>query len=345
MKIVHVCSIDKFIPPFIKYIDDNFNSSEHIYWIFGEDSRYNLEHSANVKLLGSGKANKIKNTMLLIKDINNSDKVILHSFLGTNLAILLFLLPWVLKKCYWFVWGADLYCYKTKRNIKWYFREFFRKPVIKRIGHLVTYIKGDYLLAKKWYGCTGQYVECLLYSSNVFKHMDLQRKNESDGVQILLGNSADPANNHFRAFEKIERFKSENIKVFVPLSYGDQIYAEKVISEGKRIFGDKFIPLTEFMPFQKYLDLLATIDIAIFNHDRQQAMGNTISLLGLGKTIFINSNTTQWELLKDKEIHVLDIKDFTLTFISEEMRNENVRKIKEYFSNETLAKQLRSIFK
>jgi len=34
------------------------------------------------------------------------------------------------------------------------------------------------------------------------------------------------------------------------------------------------------MPLDEYLNLLAKIDIAIFNHKRKQAMGNITTLLG-----------------------------------------------------------------
>ena len=48
-------------------------------------------------------------------------------------------------------------------------RKLLRRPAIKRMGNFVTYIKGDYELAKKWYGCAGRWHECLLYTSNVYK--------------------------------------------------------------------------------------------------------------------------------------------------------------------------------
>jgi hypothetical protein len=34
------------------------------------------------------------------------------------------------------------------------------------------------------------------------------------------------------------------------------------------------------MPFDEYLNLLAKVDIVIFKHKRQQAMGNITTLLG-----------------------------------------------------------------
>lgn len=36
-------------------------------------------------------------------------------------------------------------------------------------------------------------------------------------------------------------------------------------------------------------------------------MGNTITLLGLGKTVYMRSDTTQWQFFKEKEIVVGDV--------------------------------------
>ncbi|MCC7583281.1 hypothetical protein FUU19_07050 [Serratia sp. Lou2A] len=343
MKIVHICSLDKFIPPFIKHVDENFDSKQHVYWILGERKDKELDTYNNINFLGKSKVSKAKNIFHLIKDIHYCDKIILHSFLGLQLALLFFFTPWVLKKCYWFIWGGDLYSYKGRRNLKWYVREFFRRPVIKRFGYLVTYIKGDYELAKIWYGCLGNYLECLMYTSNIYNELHLDDRND-DYITILLGNSADPSNNHISAFDRIAKFKNSKIKIISPLSYGKKEYAEEVIEKGVAIFGDSFIPITDFMPREQYFDILSKVDIAVFNHDRQQAMGNTISLLGLKKTVFINKKTTQWELFEDKNIKVFDVDDFSIKFISEEEKENNHVNIKNNFSYEQLTNQLRIVF-
>ncbi|BEM42387.1 hypothetical protein SME13J_10060 [Serratia marcescens] len=73
-------------------------------------------------------------------------------------------------------------------------------------------------------------------------------------------------------------------------------------------------------------------------------MGNTISLLGLKKTVFINKKTTQWELFEDKNIKVFDVDDFSIKFISEEEKENNHVNIKNNFSYEQLTNQLRIVF-
>src|SRR5690606_29664970 len=151
--------------------------------------------------------------------------------------------PWLLKKCYWVIWGGDLYAYKlSSRNIKWYIKEFFRRPVIKHMGHIVCYTKGELLLARKWYATKAKYIKCFCYTSNLFIPNKPIEKNSSS-INILVGNSADPTNNHIEVLEYLKQFKIQNINIYTPLTYGNKIYAKSVINKGIEIFGDKYYPL------------------------------------------------------------------------------------------------------
>jgi len=342
-KILHLGPCDKFIPPFIEFIKDNFDFNNHLFLLTNSMSENELINHSNVKLSGKGKLSKVKHYALVIKKMNQADKIILHSLFNIKIVQILFFSPWLLKKCYWVMWGGDLYSYQLgKRNKSWYKNEFFRRPVIKNMGHLVTYIFGDVDLARKWYGAKGEYHECLMYLSNTYKALDVPNT-QSDKINIQIGNSADPSNNHIEILDKLLLFKDKNIRIYAPLSYGDKAHAKKVISKGKELFGDKFIALTGFIPFEEYLQFLGSIDIAIFNHKRQQAMGNTITLLGLGKTVFIRSDTTQWQLFKDKNIEVLNTLSFELNYIKD--LEKNIKNTADYFSKETLIEQYKLLFK
>lgn len=341
-KILHLGPCDKFIPPFIGFIKDNFDFNDHLFLLTNSMSENEIVNHSNVKLSGKSKLSKVKHYTLVIKKMNQADKIILHSLFDIRIIQILFFSPWLLKKCYWVMWGADLYTYQlSERNKSWYKKELFRRPVIKNIGHLVTYIKGDVDLARKWYGAKGEYHECLMYLSNIYKTLDVP-DTQSDTINIQIGNSADPSNNHIEILDKMLPFKDKNIRIYAPLSYGDKAHAKQVISIGKELFGDKFIALTDFMPFEQYLKFLGSIDIAIFNHKRQQAMGNTITLLGLGKTVFIRSDTTQWRFFKDKNIKVYD--SIKLESLDKKEHLDNILKVKDYFSGETLIKQYSEIF-
>lgn len=340
-KILHVASCDKFIPPFIDFVNKHFIAKEHEFLLSGMADG-ELKDSDNIHLAGKSKVSKLKHYFRLIIKMHQADKIILHSLFNIRLVQILFFTPWLLKKCYWVIWGGDLYVHKFgKRNNKWKIKEFFRRPVIKNMGHLVTYIEGDITLARKWYGATGKYQECLMYTSNLYREYKVPENKETT-VNIQVGNSADPSNNHIEVLEKLLPFKDENICIFVPLSYGSEEYAQSISKKGKEWFGDKFNPITAFMPFDQYLSFLGSIDIAIFNHKRQQAMGNTITLLGLGKTVYIRSDTSQWSFFEKKNIKISDVEMFSS--LERYETKGNVEIVKKYFSLDNYKKQLAKIF-
>lgn len=342
-KILHISGCDKFIPPFIQFVKDNFEFSQHEFLLSGGMAEEELIKAPNVHFAKRSVTGRLKHYLQAVIKMHQADKVILHGLFDINLVFMLFWMPWLLKKCHWVMWGGDLYVYQLgERNWKWKVREFFRRPVIKRIGHLVTYIKGDVDLARKWYGAKGQYHECIMYLSNVYKALDIPVKTTSI-INIQVGNSADPSNNHIEVLEKLLPYKDEDICIYVPLSYGNQEHAGKVIAQGRKLFGDKFVPLTEFMPFDEYLSFLGKIDIAIFNHKRQQAMGNTITLLGLGKVVYLCSDTTQWSFFKKYDIQVFNVNSIRLVVDSFDFEI-NKSKIKSFFSKDNYKKQLVDLF-
>ena len=87
--------------------------------------------------------------------------------------------------------------------------------------------------------------------------------------------------------ELLARQRYDNIEVYVPLSYGDDSYRDGVIEAGKRLFGSSFHAITDYLPRDEYLDFLASIDVAIFNHDRQQGLGNIFQLLATGSKLYL----------------------------------------------------------
>lgn len=349
-RILHLGGASTFMPSFIEMIEDDFEIGDHRFILISGMADNKLKYKPNIYLFNHKSILAIKSYYLIVLNILRSDKVILHGLNDPRLMVLLFLLPWVHRKLYWIIWGADLYSKVTdEKTIKWKVLEFFRKPVIKRIGNLVTYIPGDVKNARCWYGAKGKYYECLMYKSNIVKTEVFERNtvylHPNTGINILLGNSADPANNHIDALDKLKRYANENIRIYTPLSYGVQEYAKKVMDVGMEYFGEKFIPLNEFMEIEEYWELLSRMNIAVFNHKIQQAMGNTITLLGMGKTIYMRSEVTQYYFLKELGLHVKDISELGLEMIDDEKSESNVQRVKEYFSEKNLKQQLSRIFK
>lgn len=264
-----------------------------------------------------------------------AEKIILHGLWSKRVLQILFLQPWLLKKCYHVMWGGDFY-FPEKQS-------WITKQIIKKVGHFITYIPGDYELAKTWYGAKGEYHECFVYPSNLYKEYNIPLR-DHDTINIQIGNSADITNNHFDMLEKLLPFKNENIKIFAPLSYGDPQYARSVAEKGIQLFGEKFVPILDFMPFERYLEFLGEIDVAIFAHKRQQGMGNIITLLGLGKKVYMRSDITPWSLFESIGVKIFDLDALELNPLDQKSQKTNQSAIKEYFSEENYLKQLQILF-
>lgn len=330
-KIIHIMLLDKFNIPFIDFLQEHFGLINHKFiFVQKREFKHGMTPDREVTWI-----DKIEKVSELFKELYCADKIIIHGLWSKYFIGLLLLQPWLLKKCYWVMWGGDFYFPEKQSWIK--------KQVIKNMGHFITYIKGDYELAKKWYGANGKYHECFMYPSNLYKEYDIKPKKHTT-INIQLGNSADPTNNHIEVLEKLKVYKDKDIKIFTPLSYGNEEYASSVIVKGEELFGEKFVALTNFMVFDKYLEFLAEIDIAIFAHKRQQAMGNIITLLGLGKKVYLRTDVATWQFFLEKEIKVYNIDNIELESISEQIKNQNQQKTKDYFSENNLKKQLKRLF-
>ena len=340
---IHIFPNEKFISAFIEKLDFYFNIEEHYFiYIEGKNVReLPIEPRENNLIITSFKEFFIKKEIINEK-FTLSDKIFIHGLYRWYFILFLNLKTDILFKSYWIIWGSDLYQYQNK-SVFSQIKTYFRKRIIQKISNFITYIYGDYNLAQQWYNAKGVFHECFMYPSNLYKQYNIKPK-EYSTINLQIGNSADPSNNHIEVLKQLARYKNENIQIFTPLSYGDKEYTKDVIEQGKEFFEDKFIPLVEFMSFEKYLKFLSEIDIAIFAHKRQQAMGNIITLLGLGKKVYIRSDITTWQLFQDIGVKVFDVEKIELDLIDDTIKKDNIEKIKSYFCENSYIKQLENIF-
>lgn len=333
--ILHIAYLDKFIPEYLELLANEFDGSEHGLFYSGDDEKFSLPCNNVERFCKKNYRPRVFRIALLWK-MYRAEKIILHGLFDKNIVRILFRHPWLLRKCYWVIWGGDLYgCFDGSY-------EQYRQRVIREMGHLVTYIDGDVELAREKYDAKGIAHQCLMYKSNTF-HKLAVAKSDSKELVIQVGNSADPSNNHFEIFSKLLEYRDLDVKVFVPLSYGDPVYAETVVQRGRELFGDNFIPLLNFIPFNEYLEYLSRIDVAIFNHERQQAMGNIITLLGLGKKVYLRSDITPWETLTKKGLVLFDTLELDLHSNSQAVKS-NINIVNREFSYTKLVAQWRELF-
>lgn len=355
MKYLHLIPNEKFTIPYINFVKDNFNIKEHLFYIFEHKKWVEIKKEKYIKICHLESANykiwkalkMINSFFLLFFLFFKSKKIILHGLFSPAIILFLFLNPWYLKKCNWVIWGGDLYSYRSRNDNSMKRRIYYKiEDYVKRnMGGYITQIEGDYELAQQWYGTKGKYYDCFVYPSNLYKEIPMQEYIKDNKINIQIGNSADPSNNHFEIIDKLEKYKNENRRYYCILAYGDKEWAQKVCTYGKKKLGENFIPILDFMPLKEYVKFISKIDVAIFAHNRQQAVGNITTLLGMKKTVYLKQNVTTYKSFHDLGINLKSFEKLeNIELLSEEEQNQNNRIIKERFSKEKLIEELENIF-
>lgn len=274
---------------------------------------------------------KASDLFFVIKNINKADWIYLH-FLAYDPTLLFWACNKKLtRKSTWIVWGSDLYSYyKRNKNLKTKVYEYLRKKIISNLTEIAVFVKEDFDLIKKIYQTNATYIPILYPIPVNTKHLDkLQNKNASDSRIFLIGNSGDPSNLHIEIIDYLSQFSNEDIIIKCPLSYGGSTqYKEKVIKYGKEIFGNKFEPVLNYMNIEEYAQLLATIDVALMNHKRQQGLGNILALLYLGRKVYLRSDITSFYFFKRHKCDIFDI-----ATINKNTYNELIRPIENVENN------------
>ncbi|MGE9293998.1 MAG: TDP-N-acetylfucosamine:lipid II N-acetylfucosaminyltransferase [Puniceicoccales bacterium] len=254
----------------------------------------------------------------IFKEHDNIDGVMLH---GVFRQVFDFLdaVPEEIKIA-WFVWGFEAYeflnpgdwglfeprtlAYRHKTPWKRFrarLRPHYRKwqgklrvfhQVMSRIDYICTHVREEYeLMGERGYtGKKQQWREIPVVPLSDLLSDDIKIVDASCR-DIQVGNSATPTNNHVDVFYRLREVCLDGRKVVVPLSYGAGDYRDFVLREGRRLLGDAFDPVVDFMPLDQYLSRLHTCGTVIFNNYRQQALGNVISALWAGKTVYMGPSS------------------------------------------------------
>jgi len=118
----------------------------------------------------------------------------------------------------------------------------------------------------------------------------------------------------------------------------------------KSIFGEKVVILSEFMELQKYGELLGTMDVGIYNHDRQQSYGNIFTMLMSGAKIYMNEDSPLWEIFNEMNFMIhsvasIDQSSFAdFLQIDKAEKNYNIKNAKKEFGEEKLVQAWSDIF-
>lgn len=348
--ILHLFRIEKFTEGFIEFM----NSREiynNMFWVYGDDYLYDKYKSTYLRKINVKYYPRIDiklNKSSTEKQMEKFDLIIYHGVFEQCIIDYFFLHRVLMKKLALYFWGGD-----KNSHGNWQVR-MRKKYVVKNAAAIITIIPQDYVDIKREYHPKGKHFRAKYFDDKVLKVLNMiqDRSYEEDRViNIQIGNSATETNNHIDVFDVLKKYKDKKIKIYLPLSYGNIEYAEKVTEYGKKIFDDKLIVLREFMTLEKYCLHIQKMDIGIFNMTRQQGLGNIYLLMQNGCKIYFNKNGLLWNhFVGDlkcviKRIDEIDRMTFEqFTEFSEKDKQKNRELISTIFSGENLMREWENIF-
>ena len=198
------------------------------------------------------------------------------------------------KKIIWRTWGSDAgYSAKSRNNltktIKQIINHFWTKVVRSFYGVGVANIVDKLDITKRYgqlnfvsvpYAAEGGYDSLLEAKENMAEHK---------GTNVLIGHSGFSNDNHIAVMQQLEKYKQEDITLYLTLSYGVKEYIDEIKSYVSSVWGKKAIIIEEFMPYSDFAKHLSNMDVAIFDGKLAYALGNIGMLVFLDKKLFLNS--------------------------------------------------------
>ena len=270
----------------------------------------------------------------------------------------------------WIVWGGDLYnmilepygyrlyadpkvCgnwlhrFFSRDNMLW--RKYLAKKrvkLMKRIPNMAI-LNCDYKLLREYFPEIKPLVRKFFYYpvNDMVNYSLLNRRIISNN--IFVGNSSQPTNNHHSVFEAISKYDIGERKVITPLSYGSKQGKDDALKWGKILLKDNFYPITDYLPLEKYNELMLSANIFIYGQYRQEAFGNIVVALYIGGIVVLDPRNPLMYDLKDNGFIVFSIEDLG-KLISYKMPEESIQKnrslINTYYSRENLLRVIKESF-
>ena len=259
--------------------------------------------------------------------------VILHNLVYSDKEIAAIRTEWA-GRILWFVWGGDLYRLPEIQNRFYMFvRSIYRlvrlrvydraaaDKVIRKFLLINAVFPGDRAQIRRRFG-KGPVVTGLPYSPGIFTEdfISWQAPYEShQKLHVMIGHSAYRFLQHKKYLKLFYRWKG-NVRLFLPMNYGDMPYADRIGAYAYRLYGkDDVVILRRSLTQREYFQFLCGIDVAVFDYKQQSALANIGELMYLRKKIYLNPEGVLYKGFRQMGLEVSDVRELktkTLTQIA-----------------------------
>lgn len=287
-KIIHIFTCKRFVDMCINFIKENFDSKEHYFLLFGNkackadfEGGENIYYKRDITLY----LNDNKNIQFLL----SFDAIFIHGLFDKTIINVWNCHRELYKKTYLYFYGGDFY--PSKYSHETIIENIKRRRMIRNAAGIINILKVENSIITKLYHAKGKMFDAQYYDKEAIRLQEkfyVEKKQAYEKVRIQVGNSATEENNHLDILKKLFVYKNENMSIYVPLSYGNMDYARKVEGYGKKLFGNKFIAIKNYMTLDEYYKFMQEMDVAIVDVQRQQALANILAHLYYGNILYLN---------------------------------------------------------
>lgn len=292
-KILHVCTDQKFID----FAITNFNTVDNVQNDFFVIVKNELKYVKSENIIVESRWSFL--AKLLLGKFKKYDAVIFHS-LGNQFKLFIKFLPKKLKIC-WIGFGFDYYDYSKlikgyaeKKGVRYFIEKYILNSSYQRINYFCPVLESEFLEASSRFNLNAEYIDWNYGSSD--KVVEKLKDVYVNGDAILIGNSAFETNNHIEIIDELVKINEER-EVIIPLSYGDNNYAEMIIAKLKST-SLNYTVLRDFLTQDEYFNILKRCAFVIMNHKRQQAAGNILIMLSLGAKVILDKENPLYSYFK-----------------------------------------------
>ncbi|MCX7696380.1 MAG: TDP-N-acetylfucosamine:lipid II N-acetylfucosaminyltransferase [Bacteroidales bacterium] len=220
------------------------------------------------------------------------------------------------------------------------------KSLLKYFTYFLHFMPEEIEWVKQELGLVNTHHKSLFFtyvSLETYLPQPISIKTQIDRKKLLLANSASFTSNHL---DFISDFRDQLMEIkpeiIIPLNYGNHKYASYLTQKLSRNKELNYFLLTEYLPFESYQEILASCSCMVFNHLRQQGLGNLMIGLWSGARIYLQPCTSTFQFLKKKKFYIFNLKEDSLIvdFLPYPQVLHNRRLIEENFSSPLIQKKL-----
>jgi|GEM_PF-2096680 len=257
--------------------------------------------------------NKIEKCKFLEKMFNKVDYIIWHGMMYSDKILAFCCRKKVLKKSIWIMWGIDLYNWADKckkSSLSYKLNRYWRENV----KYIVPLVQVDEKVYREQFPHSKAKSYTIPYhlSQETFSKMDSLsnwKPRPNGRLCVQIAHNAHSFNKHSEILDLISHFSQENLSIYIPASYGPEVadsakYVSNITAKALSIFKKNVYILHNLIPNNEYTNFMWNMDVAIFNAERQNALGNIIKQLYLGNKVFLSKNCPTLKYLQEQGIEI-----------------------------------------